>query len=98
MGNYEPLTYALDVRLKAKCFFFSGVHDYVTNITGDNSGADLVFMMDALDIWLQLSPKTLIARFEEMNTDGGVVTGADMICFPNEPDSVSCASRDSAFD
>lgn len=64
-----------------------GVHEYLTNITDPNAENDLVFMMDALDIWLQLSPSTLIERFEELNSS--VVTGADKICWPNESESVS---------
>jgi hypothetical protein len=65
-----------------------GVYEYLTNITDQNAESDLVVMMDALDIWLQLSPKTLIQRFEELNTFG-VVLGADKACWPNEWESVS---------
>ena len=57
------------------------------NITDPKAENDLVFMMDALDIWLQLSPDTLAERFYELNAT--VVTGADKICWPNEGESVS---------
>ena len=63
------------------------MHEYLANITDADAENDLVFMMDAIDIWLQLSPETLIKRFEELNTS--VVTGADKVCWPNEWDSVS---------
>jgi len=66
-----------------------GVHEYLTNITDPNEDTDVVFMMDAIDIWLQLSPRTLIQRFEELNTSG-VVAGADKICYPNDPESTVC--------
>jgi hypothetical protein len=45
-------------------------------------------MMDAFDVWLQLSPINLIDRFEELNTSK-VVLGADKACWPNALDSVS---------
>jgi hypothetical protein len=48
---------------------------------GDNN--DLIFMMDAFDVWLQQSPLALVRRYEEM-ADGGVVVGADKGCWPNE--------------
>jgi hypothetical protein len=62
----------------------------LTNLTttNENAESDLVFMMDALDVWLQLSPTTLVGRFEELHTIG-VVIGADKGCWPNEWDSVS---------
>jgi hypothetical protein len=66
----------------------SGVYEYLTNITDKNAENDLVFMMDALDIWLQLSPRTLIERYEELSTYS-VVLGADKACWPNEWESVS---------
>src|ERR1700729_847128 len=65
-----------------------GVHDYLTNITNDGANDDIVFMMDALDIWLQLSPRTLVERFEDLGTSG-VVVGAETSCWPNPQDSVS---------
>lgn len=65
-----------------------GVYDYLTNITDQDAENDLVFMMDALDAWLQVSPKTLIERFDELHTSG-VVIGADKVCWPNDWESVS---------
>ena len=47
-----------------------------------------MFMIDALDVWLQLSPGTLMERFEELGTSG-VVIGADKACWPNKWESVS---------
>ena len=49
------------------------------NITDENPESDLVFMMDAHDVWCQLSPRTLIERFDELGTSG-VVVGAEEIC------------------
>jgi len=67
----------------------TGVHDYLTNITNDGANDDIVFMMDALDIWLQLSPRTLVERFEDLGTSG-VVVGAETSCWPNPQDSFAC--------
>jgi len=66
-----------------------GVHEYLTNITDADAETDFVFMMDALDIWLQLSPTTLIERFEELGAPG-VVIGADKACWPNKRESPEC--------
>jgi len=66
-----------------------GTLEYLTNISTIDAESDLVFMVDALDVWLQLSPRTLIERFEELGTSG-VVIGADKFCWPNEWESSAC--------
>lgn len=48
---------------------------------------DVVFMMDAWDVWLQLPPQTLLERYGEYGSHM-VVIGADMACWPNEWDEV----------
>ena len=48
-------------------------------------------MTDAFDVWFQLSPATLIARYQELGTTD-VILGADKGCWPNSPDSVSVAA------
>jgi len=65
-----------------------GVHDYLLNITDANADTDMVLMVDAIDVWFQLSPRVLLERFDELNTTG-VVVGAERICFPNQQESVS---------
>ena len=65
-----------------------GTYEYLTNITDQNADADLVLMVDVLDVWFQLSPRTLVERFEELGTSG-VVISAEKVCFPNEGNSVS---------
>jgi len=65
------------------------VYEYLQNITDKSTDNDLVFMIDALDTWLQLSPTILIERFEELGTSG-VVVGADKWCFPNSWESIAC--------
>jgi hypothetical protein len=65
-----------------------GVHDYLLNITDANADTDMVLMVDAIDVWFQLSPRVLLERFDELNTTG-VVVGAERICNPNKSDSVS---------
>ena len=55
----------------------------LTTTTDSDFESDLVFMADALDAWFQLSPTTLIARYDELNTTG-VVVGAEKTCWPNE--------------
>jgi len=57
---------------------------------------DLVMMVDAFDIWFQLSPATLIARYQELGTTG-VVLGADKACWPNAGDSVSSQCNYNSF-
>ncbi|KAJ7307020.1 hypothetical protein DFH08DRAFT_824290 [Mycena albidolilacea] len=44
---------------------------------------DIVFMMDALDVWLQLPPDMLLERYGERSSEM-VVAGADKACWPNE--------------
>ena len=68
--------------------YWQGTHEYLKNITVGNAETDLVLLVDALDVWFQLSPRTLVERFEELSTSG-VVIGAEKVCFPNEGDSVS---------
>ncbi|KAJ7108879.1 hypothetical protein C8R43DRAFT_185837 [Mycena crocata] len=66
----------------------AGVHEFLhgfTNLEDD----DVVFMMDAWDVWLQLPPQTLLERFEEFGPDV-VVIGADKACWPNDSDEPAC--------
>jgi len=90
--GYEPTILNWDV--EGDYFFMqrgkvAAVHNYLTNLTDTNTETNLVFMMDALDAWIQLSPKTLIERFDELGTSG-VVTGGDTLCWPNESESFAC--------
>jgi len=90
--GYEPTIINWDA--EGDYFFMqrvkvSAVHNYLKNITGKSAETDLVFTMDALDAWLQLSPGTLIERFDELGTSG-VVTGGDTLCWPNEAESFAC--------
>ena len=48
---------------------------------------DLIFLVDALDVWIQLSPANLARRFVEYGHD--VVVGAERHCIPNQWSSVS---------
>ena len=61
--------------IPSKTMCLSAVHDYLKNITGKAAETDLVFAKDALDVWLQLSPGTLIEHFNELGNPG-VVTGS----------------------
>jgi len=45
--------------------------------------------MDSFDVWLQLSPNTLIERFEELGAPG-IVVGAERNCWPNAQESLAC--------
>jgi hypothetical protein len=56
-----------------------GVHEYLSGITDKNADTDLVLMVDALDVWFQLSPRTLVERFDELGTSG-VVASAEINC------------------
>ena len=48
---------------------------------------DLVFVIDALDVWLQLPPADLVRRFESYDQEY-VYVGAEKHCVPNPWDSV----------
>jgi hypothetical protein len=45
-------------------------------------------MVDGYDVWFQLSPISLIERFEELRTPQ-VVMGVEVECWPNGRASVS---------
>ncbi|KAJ7915674.1 hypothetical protein B0H13DRAFT_1999797 [Mycena leptocephala] len=66
----------------------TGVYEFLLNFPSlqDN---DVVFMMDAWDVWLQLPPQTLLERYEEYRSDA-VVIGADKACWPNEWEEPAC--------
>lgn len=57
----------------------------------------LVFMIDGLDVWLQLPAPHLVARFRELVPVGQegqglkVVIGSDKKCWPNDQNGVSAA-------
>ena len=68
--------------------YLSGVHEYLINITDKSAENDLVLMVDALDVWFQLSPKTLVQRFEELGMSR-VMIGTETACWPHPEDSVS---------
>ena len=73
------------------CCLYLGVHDYLTNFTDKIAEEnDLILMIDGYDIWFQLSPRTLIERFEELGTSQ-VVIGVEVDCWPNDHSSVSLA-------
>jgi hypothetical protein len=59
--------------------YFQGTYEYLTNTTDEIAETDLVLLIDALDVWFQLSPTTLAERFEELGTSG-VVTSAEINC------------------
>jgi hypothetical protein len=61
----------------------------LTNFTDKHAEEnDLVLMVDGYDIWFQLSPTTLVERFEELSTPQ-VVMGVEVGCWPNDYASVS---------
>jgi hypothetical protein len=74
-------------------YILAGAHEWLTNITDKTAENDLVLLVDALDVWFQVSPKTLIERFEELGTRG-VVVGAEIncCCWPYEFESVKSVS------
>ena len=68
----------------------SGMRGVLNNYLMDNDDDDLVFLMDSMDVWLQLSETTLIRRFKEYDQD--VIVGAERKWWPNQWDSVSPTS------
>ena len=71
--------------------FCLGVYDFIVNNITAIHDNDVIFTMDALDIWLQQSPSALLRRYEEL-AGGGVVIGADKGCWPNEWEGVCLQS------
>ena len=69
-------------------FMLQGLYTYLANLTNTNNDSNLVLMVDALDVWFQLSPTVVIKHFNQLNTDK-VVLGADKSCWPNDWHSVS---------
>ncbi|KAJ7625565.1 hypothetical protein FB45DRAFT_921783 [Roridomyces roridus] len=65
----------------------AGVYEFLNSLPSGNDD-DVVFMMDAWDVWLQFPPQTLLERYAEYGSD--VVIGADMLCWPNEADEPAC--------
>ncbi|KAJ7463401.1 hypothetical protein B0H11DRAFT_2052815 [Mycena galericulata] len=66
----------------------AGVYEFLRDRPSLNDD-DVVFMMDAWDVWLQLPPQILLERFEELGSNK-VVIGADMACWPNDLDEPAC--------
>ncbi|KAF7356335.1 hypothetical protein MVEN_00965800 [Mycena venus] len=67
----------------------AGVYQFLLNFP-DLDDDDVVFMMDAWDVWLQLPPQTLLERYEEHGSDM-VMIGADKACWPNEWEEPACS-------
>jgi hypothetical protein len=73
--------------------YLQGANEYLANITDKAADNDLVLMVDALDVWFQVSPQTLIKRFEELGTPGVVVSAEiNCCCWPHEFESVQSVS------
>jgi len=90
--GYEPTILNWDLELDwqpMRRMKVAGVHHYLTNLTDQNADTDLVLMVDSIDVWFQMSPKTIIQRFEESGASG-VIAGAERVCFPNPEDSFAC--------
>ncbi|KAJ7464612.1 hypothetical protein FB451DRAFT_1264028 [Mycena latifolia] len=66
----------------------AGVYEFLLGLLGAEEN-DVVFMMDARDIWLQLPPAVLLERYDELDSSK-VVIGADMACWPNDLDKPAC--------
>ncbi|KAJ6534635.1 hypothetical protein DFH09DRAFT_1284142 [Mycena vulgaris] len=66
----------------------AGVYEFLFGLTGLQDD-DVVFMMDARDVWLQLPSAVLLERYDEYGSDM-VVVGADKVCWPNEWDEPAC--------
>ena len=56
------------------------------NHTTDIDETDLVFTMDAMDVWLQLPPDVVARRFLEYKVE--ILVAAEKNCFPNVPEGV----------
>ena len=49
---------------------------------------DLIFLMDGLDVWLQLPPEVMARRFMEYDAD--IIAAAEKNCAPNWKQSPEC--------
>ncbi|KAL7415146.1 hypothetical protein BDY24DRAFT_433966 [Mrakia frigida] len=65
-----------------------GVHDYIKNNV--TSPEDLVFMIDAFDVWMQHPPSTLISKY--LTSPPRVLIGADKKCWPPIPECLNLPS------
>jgi len=82
--GYEPTIVNWDADGRGDWLFMqrlkvNGAVEYLENITDSKSDGDIALLADALDVWFQLSPKTLVERFDELGTSG-VVASAEINC------------------
>jgi hypothetical protein len=59
--------------------YLQGAHEYLQKISNTIPENDIVLLVDAFDVWFQVSPATLVERFEELGTSG-VLVGAEVNC------------------
>jgi len=88
--GYVPTIVNWDIELDGGSMMrlkVDGIHGYLQKITDKNADNDLALMVDALDVWFQLSPRTLLERFDELGTSG-VVASAEIncCCWPWSPE------------
>ena len=57
-------------------------------MTRDIARDDLIMVIDALDVWVQLPAQTIARRFLEIGAE--LVVSAEKHCFPNDDESVRC--------
>lgn len=64
-----------------------GLLDFMNIHLKHEAAHAIVVLMDSLDVWLQLSPQTMLERYRRL--DSRIVFGADRFCWPNTWNSVS---------
>ncbi|KAL7412095.1 hypothetical protein BDY24DRAFT_416644 [Mrakia frigida] len=89
LHDYEPLVINWGVQAsggKARQIKIKGVHEYISTNVSDPS--DLIFMIDAFDVWLQQPPSVLVDKY--LSSFPRVLIGADKRCWPPSPNPREC--------
>ncbi|ORX41233.1 hypothetical protein BD324DRAFT_51547 [Kockovaella imperatae] len=95
VNGWEPIVYNWELNgdrshmLKSKVYGFSRLLNS-SAVTQHIAEDDLVLLIDALDVWLQLSPAVTASRF--LGFDSEIVVGADKVCYPNPKNGPDCAA------
>ncbi|KAL7417381.1 hypothetical protein BDY24DRAFT_374703 [Mrakia frigida] len=82
VNDYEPIVINWGSKARdsaARIEKIAGVHDYIVNNVTEED--DLVFMIDAFDIWIQQPPSVLVSKYLAL-AENRILIGADKACWP----------------
>ncbi|KAL7410116.1 hypothetical protein BDY24DRAFT_372130 [Mrakia frigida] len=89
LHDYEPLVInwgANATGVRARQIKVKGVHEYISKNVTDPK--DLIFMIDAFDVWLQQPASVLLSKY--LSYPARVLIGADKRCWPPGPNPLEC--------